>query len=298
MPLASHHDARLARAQLALTGLSVGDAFGESMVGNPQGLRERRISSERPWPWTDDTAMAMSIVEALAAHGDIDADDLAARFAARYQRDPRRGYGGGARKILTAIADGKPWAAASGGAFHGGGSMGNGAAMRVAPLGAWFADDAELAVAAAARSAAPTHAHPDGVAGGIAVAVAATITAAMGAGLRAREGRMLISEVLLRTPPGYTHDAIRRVAHFPLDADPVTVATAVGNGSRVVASDTVPFCLWATARHLDDYAEALWTTCSVGGDIDTTCAIVGGLVVLSAGSASIPPEWLAIREPL
>jgi ADP-ribosylglycohydrolase len=37
---------------------------------------------------------------------------------------------------------------------------------------------------------------------------------------------------------------------------------------------------------------------SVEGDIDTTCAIIGGIVALSAGRDSIPPEWLSAREAL
>jgi ADP-ribosylglycohydrolase len=72
----------------------------------------------------------------------------------------------------------------------------------------------------------------------------------------------------------------------------------LGSGYRVIASDTVPFALWCAARHLDDYAEALWATVAGLGDRDTTCAIVGGIVALSAGRASIPADWLAAREPL
>jgi ADP-ribosylglycohydrolase len=34
------------------------------------------------------------------------------------------------------------------------------------------------------------------------------------------------------------------------------------------------------------------------GDRDTTCAIVGGIVAMSAGVESIPPSWIESREPL
>jgi ADP-ribosylglycohydrolase len=37
---------------------------------------------------------------------------------------------------------------------------------------------------------------------------------------------------------------------------------------------------------------------SVGGDIDTNCAIIGGIVALGAGREGIPSAWLAAREPL
>jgi ADP-ribosylglycohydrolase len=66
----------------------------------------------------------------------------------------------------------------------------------------------------------------------------------------------------------------------------------------VCAHDTVPFALWCAARHLDDFAAALWTTVSGLGDRDTTCAIVGGIVALAVGEAGIPAEFLAAREPL
>lgn len=59
-------------ARRSLLGLAVGDACGETMFGPPQevGRRvaKRLISTRRPWRWTDDTAMALSIVEVLGRH--------------------------------------------------------------------------------------------------------------------------------------------------------------------------------------------------------------------------------------
>ncbi len=46
--------------------------------------------------------------------------------------------------------------------FSGLGSFGNGAAMRAAPLGAWFAGDVETVIQQAILSAEVTHAHPEG----------------------------------------------------------------------------------------------------------------------------------------
>jgi ADP-ribosylglycohydrolase len=67
---------------------------------------------------------------------------------------------------------------------------------------------------------------------------------------------------------------------------------------KVSAQDTVPFCLWCAAKHLDNYEEALWATVSGLGDRDTTCAIVGGIVACYTGAEGIPSNWLAAREPL
>jgi ADP-ribosylglycohydrolase len=55
---------------------------------------------------------------------------------------------------------------------------------------------------------------------------------------------------------------------------------------------------WASAAHLDDYVEALWTAIKVHGDIDTNCAIIGGIVALAVGEDGIPVEWRRNRERL
>ncbi len=53
--------------------------------------------------------------------------------------------------------------------------MGNGAAMRVAPIGAYFADDLDKVLYYAQASAEVTHAHIEGIVGAMAVAVASAL---------------------------------------------------------------------------------------------------------------------------
>ena len=294
------HQARLERAHLSLEGLSVGDAFGECFfvrVGLETMIEQRALRSA-PWKWTDDTAMALSVVDELSEHGEIDPGRLAKRFADRYIHDRMRGYGGGAHNVLTGIAIGAPWEDASRALFDGQGSMGNGGGMRAAPLGAYFADDLDVVVEQARRSAIPTHAHLDGQAGAIAVAVATAVAWQMKSGLRPISPRALIETTLEKTPEGPTHDGIHYALTIPLEADVRTAVAALGNGSLVLSSDTIPLVLWCAARHLDHYEEALWTTVSALGDRDTTCAMVGGIVAQFTGYDSIPAEWRASREIL
>src|SRR5262249_46942643 len=146
-------------------------------------------------------------------------------------------------------------------------------------------------------SAEVTHAHPEGVAGAVAVATAAVLA------WRRRNdpgplGREWIEAVRDRVPAGYTRDAIAEALAVPLDAHVLEAAKALGNGSGVTAPDTVPLCLWVAARRSDDFAEALWDTVSALGDRDTTCAIVGGIVALKTGRDGIPGSWLEARETL
>jgi ADP-ribosylglycohydrolase len=242
--------------------------------------------------------MALGIVEVLDRLGTIEQDTLARVFARRYGAEPHRGYGGAAHEILGNILSEIPWQFTAKNVFGGTGSMGNGGAMRVAPLGAYFADDLDEVVLQARASAEVTHAHPDGQAGAIAVAIAAAVAWRMGAGAEPRSGEAMLQTALRFTPHGETREGLAKALAIPLGDDPLTAASALGSGFRVLSWDTVPFALWCAARHLDNYEEALWTTVSGLGDRDTTCAMAGGVVALSAGRASIPAEWLAAREPL
>lgn len=311
------------RARLALDGLSLGDAFGASIFipGQPDSLHRPRPLPRPPWCYTDDTVMALGIVEVLHRHGRIDQEELVRVFARRYWADVNRGYGPNVHEIFRAIRRGVPWrmaATAPVGARRaqgllarlgfwlglraattpdqGQGSLGNGGAMRVAPVGGYFADDVAAVVAEARASAEVTHAHPDGVAGAVAVAVAAAWAWRCHTGLEKHTTERLLDHVLERTPEGPTHARLVRARRLPPDACADQAARELGNGCPITSAETVPFTLWCAARHLDNFEEALWTAASVGGDIDTNCAIVGGVVALGSGRESIPAEWLESRE--
>jgi ADP-ribosylglycohydrolase len=295
------HTQRMQRARLSLEGLSVGDAFGERFFVSPEtalSLIEQRTLPRAPWRWTDDTAMALSIVEVLDATGAIDCDRLAAAFVRRYAADPARGYGGGAHRILQSQMEGMPWTMAARSVFHGEGSKGNGGAMRVGPVGAYFADDLDRVVEEARRSARPTHAHIDGQAGAVAVAVAAAVACRMRDGTEPLEGRRFLEEALARTPEGPTADGLAKALNLPLSYDVRTAADVLGNGVQVCSHDTVPLALWCAARHPADYQAAMWTTVEALGDRDTTCAIVGSIVALVVGEPGLPADWRQAREPL
>lgn len=294
------HAERMRRAQLSLRGLSVGDALGERFFSpwvRDACLRER-IVPEGTWRWTDDTAMAISIVEVLEQHGNIEQDVLAKWFAARYMDEPNRGYGPAQHDLLRAIHRGADWSIEVTELFRGSGSFGNGGAMRVAPVGAYFADDLSRAATEAAASAEVTHAHPEGKAGAIAVAVAAAWAWQWNQTGRSAPTSDLLHAVLEHTPRGKVYQMIELATRIALDEWEFDAANQLGDGSNVTAMDTVPFCLWVAARHLDDYVEALWTAIRVHGDIDTNCAIIGGIIGLVVGENGIPKDWQRNTERL
>jgi ADP-ribosylglycohydrolase len=132
------------RALKSLAGLSVGDTFGEQFFFHPPDFIARREVPPGPWRWTDDTHMALSIVETLLKDGTIEQDTLALQFARRYVQQLWRGYAGGAKHLLKLYSQGADWRKESPELFDGG-SFGNGSAMRAAPIGAFFAGEPERA---------------------------------------------------------------------------------------------------------------------------------------------------------
>lgn len=277
-------------AEKSLEGLSLGDAFGELFFRRSAFETKFEDLPMTPWKWTDDTHMALSIVEVLKTHHHIEQDALARAFAKRYIKDPARGYAGGAHRILGEVAHGANWRDISPKLF-GNGSYGNGGGMRAAPIGGFFYDDLKRAAKEAELSAEVTHAHTEGKAGAIAVAVAAAIATSR----PYPTGSDFLREILPFIPDGITKSRIE----LAIRISPETFWDAVqqlGTGNEVSAQDTIPFCLWNAAYHLGNYPDALWSTIKGMGDVDTTCAIVGGIVGLSA--PEIPETWLKRREPL
>lgn len=290
------HDHRLARVRTALDGLSIGDAFGQQFFSRyvqDMHLPSRRLPPPK-WKYTDDTMMALAIAEVLEQSGQIDQDALAQNLVVRYRAEPDRGYGEGARRLLAGIAEGGDWRGLARSLFYGEGSKGNGAAMRVAPIGAYFSDDLTQVADAARQSAEITHAHPDGIAGAIAIALAVACVSRH----PISEPHELLTAVWERTPDGAVRSGIARAQKLALDEWEHSVVAELGNGEQLTAADTVPFCLWCAAAHLHDFPAAMWAAAQVGGDRDTNCAIIGGIVGAAVGAAGIPDEWRRSRESL
>ncbi|WP_106401282.1 ADP-ribosylglycohydrolase family protein [Actinocorallia populi] len=275
----------LERAFSSLLGLSVGDAFGDRFFA-PVYFHSRHAHTvpEAPWAWSDDTEMACTVTLHLAENHRVDQDLLAAEFAARLSVGRR--YGANALELLERVRAGAGWRTEARAGFGGEGSYGNGAAMRVAPLGAALTGRPEEAAGTAIRTAEVTHAHPEAVQGAAAVAAAA---AAAPAGM--------FGAVLGLLPEGRMRERVSTASAMG-DAAPERAAAVLGNGERISALDTVPFCLWTVGRYGADYTRALRACVAVGGDMDTTAAIVGGIIAAHHGHGVIPATWLEAREPL
>ena len=241
---ADRQDGPVGEACESLIGLSVGDAMGAALEGAPFDAArvDDELAPDGPSPWTDDTQMALSIVETLFTAGRLDQDRLAAAFGRRYES--WRGYGPGMHKILPELRGGKDWRELKDAVFRGG-SFGNGSAMRVAPLGAYFHESpVDDVVSEAGRSAEVTHAHPEALAGAVATAIGAWLAA------RSRGGPVPSTDALFAAARGPLDPSLRvsrRLAAAQKLGAGVGLQEAVaalGNGTKVSCPDTVPLALW------------------------------------------------------
>ncbi|MEL6309576.1 MAG: ADP-ribosylglycohydrolase family protein [Chloroflexota bacterium] len=292
------HEERLTRARTSLTGLSVGDALGGFFeLSSPRNLSHfvtNRTPPQGTWRFTDDTNMALSIYAILREHQHINQDALAQSFVKHYDRS--RGYGRGMRAMVARIGKGQHWREVSYNFYGGNGSYGNGGAMRVAPIGAYFADDLPACITNARASAEITHAHPEGIAGAITIAIAAAL---------AHQHRTtditsteFMHAVCEHIPSSEVKTHCERAIAFPIDTPRIELVESLGNGTKMTAQRTVPLALWLSAHYRNNFEEAIWQTLSCGGDTDTIGAMVGGIVAVSAGMAGILVQWLSQREPL
>jgi poly(ADP-ribose) glycohydrolase ARH3 len=282
------------RVRGCLLGGALGDAVGAPFEGMAQVSAEQvdaRLAASSVLTWTDDTVLQVATAGYLAGLDDdaaFDDDAYALALARAWQREPDRGYGRNPPDVFRTVLDGGDWRAAAAGSFGGTGSLGNGGAMRAAPVGALPADLDAVAVLAR-RTAAVTHAHDVGQDGAVLVAVAARLVMAAPADEPLHPAAVVAAcSRRLQTPE--LREAVGRVpATMGLD-DPVAVAAVTGNG--IAAHEAAPAALSAFLHHPREPVQAIRFAVRMAGDADTVAAMAGSLGGAAAGARALPAALL------
>jgi poly(ADP-ribose) glycohydrolase ARH3 len=286
------HVGLLDRFRGCLLGLAVGDALGGRFEGQaPNWIAERYPTPEalvanptaETLHYTDDTQMAIGVAETLVENLDIIEDRLCHHFVANFV--PPRGYGWGARRVLEAMGEGGDYKTVA--ATHlPGGSLGNGAAMRVAPVGLLFHDDLDQVWEQARRSAGPTHTHPLGIEGAqlLAVAVAVCLRPT---GL---DRGAFFGELVRRCCSDEYRERLARAAA----AESAEDIARLGNGIK--APESVPTAIALFASAPESYTQAIGRAILLGGDTDTIAAMTGALSGAYLGADAIPADLLRRLE--
>jgi poly(ADP-ribose) glycohydrolase ARH3 len=274
-----------------LLGLAVGDALGgkfeaqsadairarfptaEALIGYPQ---------EEIW-YTDDTQMAIGVAEALVAAGEVVEERLCQAFVANYV--PSRGYGRGARAVLEAMEEGRDYRAVAERYFPGG-SFGNGAAMRVAPVGLLFRDDRRRLWEQARLSALPTHLHPLGIEGAQLLALAV----AHSSQTDRFDRDAFFAELLSACESGPYRARIEEAAGAQLPSN----LPRLGNG--IEALESVPTAIASFALTPESFEATVSNVIFLGGDTDTLAAMAGALSGAYLGATRLPSRLVGLLE--
>jgi poly(ADP-ribose) glycohydrolase ARH3 len=267
----------------ALLGTFVGDALGMPWEGVSVDTIPRVIelvdARLGAGTYTDDTEMTIAVAESLLRCDVVDEDDLARTFLALH--DPRRGYGRSVLRVLELWRGGVAPQEAASRIFDGDGSLGNGAAMRIAPIAVRFHDDKVLLNTQARRSARLTHVHPVGI-DGAAVQAAAIATALDGTNPFEAASRAAVTSQVRAT----LANAWRRT-------DAALDPAALGDGRGVPArADLSVAAAIVAATRADSFEAAVTTAIRAGGDTDTTGAMAGAIAGARFDASAIPERWL------
>ena len=219
----------------AIIGDIVGSPYEFANTSNPRFPLFSKQSE-----FTDDTICTIAVADALLTGEGFGS---ALRRWGRKYPNPKGAYGGSFNAWLHAMNP-MPY-----------NSWGNGAAMRVSPVGWAFKSEAET-LRAALASAAPTHNHVEGLIGASVVACAIYLLRTM------NQPSFLNGEVAALVEASYGKDW---ATHVP---------------PRGVFDETCQGCVplaFLICCESDSFEEAIRRAVLYGGDSDTLAAIVGSL---------------------
>lgn len=274
----------------ALLGTAVGDALGAPVEGwsykEVQSVHQAEVRwAMRSGRYTDDTEMMIGVAESLIRQKGFDGADMARTFIQNY--DPARGYGPGTEEALQRLRAGAHWAEASQAVFGGSGSYGNGAAMRIAPVGLFYYDDVDTLRRIADQASQITHAHELGKEGAALQAVAIAF---------AVRGERI---GMLGALKGLAHHEVYRTKLQKLEALLETAASREAIiaelGAGEAAFESVPTAIYCFLR-FESFEASVSYAVSLGGDSDTIGAMTGALSGAYYGEGAIPAEWLERLE--
>ena len=273
-----------------MVGSALGDAIGELAFRYPskEGLCIQ-LDQLREFRYTDDSAMSIGLAESILKKSFLDQQDLGETFKTNFEREPWRGYASGPPTIFSMVERlGITYAEAAGSLFGGAGSLGNGAAMRIVPIGLFFHHSPDL-YEEACISASVTHAHPVGKDGAAVQARAISLAVK----LNPREVFPLKAFIDALTDFARTPEIKGKIllvqglinAHAP----PSSAAEQLGR--TVSVHESLPFALYSFLCHLKSFEDCLYCAILHGGDRDTlgamACAVSGAYL----GIESIPGSW-------
>lgn len=269
-----------------MVGSATGDALDSSLEGiPPRNFRIKNIPFDGRW--TDDTHMMIGVAESLLKNRGFDGEHMALTFLKNWEREPQRGYGPGPPKVFRMIKSGIPWAEAPKRLYGGMGSFGNGAAMRVAPVGLLYYNNTENVRKIAHKSAGITHIHQLGREGAAIQAYA--VASAVQTETNNLDPQKLLNSVINFSKNEAYQEKLEKAKSLLHVENKERISRELGNG--VEAFNSVPTAIYCFAKNHQNYARTVSYAISLGGDTDTIAAMSGAIAGAYHGEEELPKSW-------
>lgn len=275
------------RAVGAMLGLAIGDALGTTLEFSPRDSKPRLTDMVgggpfklKPGQWTDDTAMAMALMDSLLFDPNLDEADLMRRFAAWHEKGEYSctgtcfDIGNTVRGALGRFkSSGNPFAGSTAPM-----SAGNGSLMRLAPVAIRHWRDRDTLRDVAARQSRTTHAAPEAV-----------------------DACIAFAEVLADAIEGRPRSQVMRARDYPYAGRIGAIMAGSWRGkhrgeirSTGYVADTLEAALWCVGSTCH-FQDAVVLAANLGDDADTVAAITGQLAGALYSAGVVSPTW---REKL
>lgn len=273
-----------------MVGTGVGDALGASFEGwrraEPRQI-EAVADRLEVLAYTDDTHMMIGVAESLIVKKGFDGEHMALTFVTNYESEPFRGYGPGPPRLFRLIRAGEAWDKVAG-RLYGGGSYGNGSAMRIAPIGIFYHDDLDRLTEVAAQSSLITHSHELGKAGAVLQACAVAAATSLIPPVASVHDDFMTRLSELPLPEVYGRK-LGKIKELLTEQDRARIVAELGNG--VEAFNSVPAAVYSFLRYPSSFEDAVLYAVSLGGDADTIGAMTGAISGAYLGIEAIPDKW-------
>lgn len=218
-----------------MLGAMIGDTVGSVYEFNNVRSKDFPLFSKNSF-LTDDSIMTLAVAEIMQNHYYDDKDKIIDTFKKWGRAYPDRGYGGHFFDWL--FSDERE-------SYH---SFGNGAAMRISPVG-WYCQDEEEVKKISKAITEVTHSHPEGL-----------------------KGAEVTAMCIFYARKGKSKEFIKQYAEKYYNLDFEYEELRKNYRFNETCQKTIPqaiFCFLISSS----FEDCLRTTISIGGDCDTTAAI-------------------------
>ena len=284
-----------------MIGSALGDCIGQlAFFHSSEESLLKSIDQLHTLTYTDDTAMAIGLAESILSNqGKIVSQQLGKTFHENYKREPDRGYAMGPPTIFSMVErNDVSYIEIAEILFNGEGSFGNGAAMRITPLGLFFYDSTTL-YEEARLSSIVTHTHPLGIDGAAVLAKAISlVTTKDPQYYDVKDNKSSFIDSLQNFAKTRKFSLqLKKVKDLFLQKEDLEKSENI-LGSNITVQDSVPFAILAFLENPHNFGECLLQTVLVSEDKDTIGAMVGGLLGSYLGIEKIPIKWKSKLENL